>query len=939
MAKEEESNGGSQRKPGTYELQKQKSMALLQQGGNTLAKRLSIAAGVRYKESLDMDQVSKLFRKSKAHEFWIYIVFLTVFSASSLQQRPVEETYDLIHQVYDGTVTGSSYISTTYFKNIGGQWRADGKDADIGSIDDFWAWMTEVPPQFLFQYNWYNGSSFEPDFQGVKWRVLQNNLIVQPPRLRQIRIEPKKCEVPRRMSSQEYGGVISQGSYNGTNLYMTDGISTCYPRMPSATISKETIQGLKIDNGTISVVPLPYKSAKELNSKSFTSRGSTTPITYEGGGYVQDFPLNISNDEFKSMLAALKAMRWTDRQTRAVVFDWVIYNQELNTFLSVRLVFEFQPHGFVVGYQSLRAMRMGYVRANDVFLLIMDAVVYGIVFFSIFNSCYKVYLLSWDFFGYFWNVVDLMNYLFFLVSLYYKVIFFLETQTFVSTPVSSAVEYVDFDYVGSIYNLIASWNGFNALFTWMKIFSFLKFLSSAAEQLIETIAKAGANLSIFAGLLFVVLWAYAQTMYVSFGAYISDYKALYSACVNTFKALLGGFDIDQLNASNAYLGPLIYITFLFVAFFVMLNMFLAIIAKTYDDVSNQETVDPMAFEFREGILFSLRVPLRLLGFSSILDRHFRKDKDQVSGFSSLKQDDDRQSSVIASSLIAGGKTKSQGSLSSDPPAQKLNGKSPSEVIFKDVSKDENPPLQSLGSNRRANYNNDGASAAVDSKGRQATKVTMLVPDEVLLGLLSSVRDLSNNVRELGGRLDDLSKFGAEAARQLENELEETRRGHALREEEEEEEPRERAPRNYHSHSLPLAHREPYHPLQQSPIRAEMSWNPPDHFRTSKWPEDDRRSLRSPMVDWSGMSPTSRMLAATADMISAVAVQRDTSLRGDARMATPDLGTRSYTRRKPAKGGWENSPVEQEGVKKLRFHAAHEEEEEDDSTPRLPAYVK
>ena len=44
--------------------------------------------------------------------------------------------------------------------------------------------------------------------------------------------------------------------------------------------------------------------------------------------------------------------------------------------------------------------------------------------------------------------------------------------------------------------------------------------------LAETIAKAGANLSIFAGLLFVVLWAYAQTMYVSFGAYISDYKAL-----------------------------------------------------------------------------------------------------------------------------------------------------------------------------------------------------------------------------------------------------------------------------------------------------------------------------------------------------------------------------------------------------------------------------
>jgi len=33
------------------------------------------------------------------------------------------------------------------------------------------------------------------------------------------------------------------------------------------------------------------------------------------------------------------------------------------------------------------------------------------------------------------------------------------------------------------------------------------------------------------------------------------------------------------SASNQYLGPLLYISFLFIAFFVMLNMFLAIIAK------------------------------------------------------------------------------------------------------------------------------------------------------------------------------------------------------------------------------------------------------------------------------------------------------------------------------------------------------------------------
>lgn len=133
---------------------------------------------------------------------------------------------------------------------------------------------------------------------------------------------------------------------------------------------------------------------------------------------MQDFPLNASTAEFTAMLRRLKAIQvcfhprfrrsrssplvvqvsraghsvasgmngggveddvkgvqWTDRQTKAVLFDWTIYNIELNTFLSHRLAFEFQPHGFVVVYPSVRAFKVGYVRGNDVVLLALDITV------------------------------------------------------------------------------------------------------------------------------------------------------------------------------------------------------------------------------------------------------------------------------------------------------------------------------------------------------------------------------------------------------------------------------------------------------------------------------------------------------------------------------------------------------------------------------------
>ena len=68
-------------------------------------------------------------------------------------------------------------------------------------------------------------------------------------------------------------------------------------------------------------------------------------------------------DELQHELAreALKRHGWTDEQTRAVIMDTTLYNAELNTFLNLRVAFEFRPHGFVASYVSKRAMRIGYV--------------------------------------------------------------------------------------------------------------------------------------------------------------------------------------------------------------------------------------------------------------------------------------------------------------------------------------------------------------------------------------------------------------------------------------------------------------------------------------------------------------------------------------------------------------------------------------------------
>jgi hypothetical protein len=271
--------------------------------------------------------------------------------------------------------------------------------------------------------------------------------------------------------------------------------------------------------------------------------------------------------------------------------------------------------------------------------------------------------LGLKFFTYIPNTVDVINYSFFLIPLYFKVHFYLLTAPYIRstgvagnehqiqnstnssfsspqelhdsptakkngsnltngsnfTNVSIVVgnqrqmpyygdgledDFLDLDYAGWVFNMIALLNGFNSLFTWLKLFSYLQFLSKHAQHFIRTISIAAVNLGMMVALCTLILWAYAQTVFVSFGTDIPEYKSLYSALVNTFKALIEGFDIDNLRATNEYLGFILYASFLFVAFFIMMNLFIAIIAKAYDETSGSNEDDPMAHEFVEVIYTS-----------------------------------------------------------------------------------------------------------------------------------------------------------------------------------------------------------------------------------------------------------------------------------------------------------------------------------------------
>lgn len=58
-----------------------------------------------------------------------------------------------------------------------------------------------------------------------------------------------------------------------------------------------------------------------------------------------------------------------------------------------------------------------------------------------------------------------------------------------------------------------------------------------------------------------------------------------------FRIILGDFDFAALQAANRLWGPIYFVAYIFFVFFVLLNMFLAIINDTYAEVKEEMDED------------------------------------------------------------------------------------------------------------------------------------------------------------------------------------------------------------------------------------------------------------------------------------------------------------------------------------------------------------
>ncbi|TKC47877.1 hypothetical protein EI555_012917 [Monodon monoceros] len=195
---------------------------------------------------------------------------------------------------------------------------------------------------------------------------------------------------------------------------------------------------------------------------------------------------------------------------------------------------------------------------------------------------------SWDFFIIGCEIIFcifIFYYVLSIVDVGFHIFRTLEVNWLMGKLLQQPNTYADFEFLAfwqTQYNM----NAVNLFFAWIKIFKYISF-NKTMTQLSSTLARCAKDILGFAVMFFIVFFAYAQLGYLLFGTQVESFNTFIKCIFTQFRIILGDFDYNAIDNANRILGPAYFFTYVFFIFFVLLNMFLAIINDTYSEVKEE----------------------------------------------------------------------------------------------------------------------------------------------------------------------------------------------------------------------------------------------------------------------------------------------------------------------------------------------------------------
>ncbi|KYQ92823.1 putative Ca2+ channel [Tieghemostelium lacteum] len=413
---------------------------------------------------------------------------------------------------------------------------------DIDNQGDFEAFLINKLAPTLQEYSFDNPSAMN--------RILGDTI-----RVRQARVKPNTC--PSGFDLTCYSN-----SYNGENK----------DRQPFG------------PNGIYT-----YSS----NSGGSFIFGSNQYI-WDRSGYYVDIPMvNITLD----LQSLIDNGFFNQTQTRAVMISFTTLNLAFQTrATSTTLLTEWTASGEVNPYYSMRTFRIQmYLKPIDTFRGICEIVFVLLLIYYIFNFINEAYIHAQLnrlklFFSHIKHLVELVNFVLFITSIALYIAFLSDKDRDSGKIDDIRDTYPTFlENLGQTALVMYQISTINILLLAFKTFRFL-IVHKRLYVIWITLSQAKVQLITFTIMFIIVLFGFLFSGWTTFGTNMSGFDGFVNSLGTLLQFIIGNPpNYEEMAATNRALGPIYYLLFTIFVFFILVNVFVAIISNSFNQIS--ETIE------------------------------------------------------------------------------------------------------------------------------------------------------------------------------------------------------------------------------------------------------------------------------------------------------------------------------------------------------------
>ncbi|XP_002134495.1 polycystic kidney disease 2-like 1 protein [Drosophila pseudoobscura] len=380
---------------------------------------------------------------------------------------------------------------------------------------------------------------------------LLQNLLLGPPRLRQIRVRRESCQ-----ASDDF----------------VRHFNTCYSAYSA---------GMEEKTGT-------HKGTEFYTMGKLNATPIWTVLAfYSTGGYIAD--LTYDKDDNLEKINKLRADNWLDRGSRLCLMEFNLYNKNTDIFQSVKLLAEIPPTGGVIPQTHLQTVKQ-YSFFNDTSQTMTVIYIFWYIMVAYYTICEVNGLRKSGITIYYRSLLNVLDSI--VLVLCYLALIYNVWHTFqvgaLTRNAKRHTGYQSIDVLCFVNIIYVDMMAILAFLVWIKIFKFISF-NKTLVQFTTTLRRCSKDLAGFSLMFGIVFLAYAQLGLLLFGTKHPDFHNFVTSVLTMIRMILGDFQYNLIEQANRVLGPIYFLTYILLVFFILLNMFLAIIMETYNSVKSEIT--------------------------------------------------------------------------------------------------------------------------------------------------------------------------------------------------------------------------------------------------------------------------------------------------------------------------------------------------------------